>query len=61
MLRYLWLVVAVAFIFGIAIFAFEVLPNFAPDGTPRMMVRWFASLSAILVIALFFKPRRQLA
>jgi hypothetical protein len=27
---------------------------------PQMIVRWFASLSAILVIALFFKPRRQL-
>jgi len=36
------------------------LPRFAPDGMPQLIVRWFASLSAILVIALFFKPRRQL-
>jgi len=61
MLRYLWIVALAAAVFGIAIFGFEILPQFAPAGLPQMFVRWFASLSAILVIALFFKPRRQLA
>ena len=60
MKSYFWIVLLAAGVFGIAIFGFEILPRFAPDGMPQMIVRWFASLSAILVIALFFKPRRQL-